>query len=186
MTKDEARQIATAINGALGSALDRMVKAPEPAKGNGDLPSSYKAGEIKAAVLADGISASSVLGSLPEAIYQQIKRRLLDECRVDPILLHLLTNSAPEMIVSIEPRTIDLNAGTLRGRLALLAAGGFFGEVRTQADANRELKRTGAEAHSGRLSEAFSQLVLDGFLTREENGFRLAPGAKITEKRITV
>jgi hypothetical protein len=31
-------------------------------------------------------------------------------------------------------------------------------------------------AHAGRLSEAFSALVIDGILTREGDGFRRAPG----------
>lgn len=179
ITRDDAKAITQAINGAIGSALDKLVAGPvNGAKFVGPGADYSTAQAIPA---AGPVPAAAVDF---EILYQKIKRRLVDEARVDPVLLHLLVNAAPELSITVEPRILELTDRTLKGRLAKLAAGGFFKTAQTQADTNRELKRTGAEAHTGRLSEAFTDLVNEGILTREASGFQLAPGVKVTQKAL--
>lgn len=192
MTQDEAKTIAhavsRAIDGALGKCLEQLSqptigKPPAMTRvtsANGDQHPGKALGEVVPMIPEKGTLDPQGF----EALYQKFKRRLLDECRVDPVLLHLLTKAAPEMVIEIEPRRIELEGSTLKGRIARLAAGGFFKAPKSQADTNRELARTGSLAHTGRLSEAFTALVQDGFLTREDDGFQIAPGATVTEKTI--
>lgn len=52
-----------------------------------------------------------------EALYQEFKTRILDDARIDPILLHILT-SRPEILVEVEPRIVRLDLSNLRGRVA--------------------------------------------------------------------
>jgi hypothetical protein len=187
MTKHEAQAIASAINGALGSVLGKLTQGePAPERKAGTTPLQGRPiddnGKIEFKRPPDAGKPADDF----EALYQRIKRRLIDECRVDPILLQLLTKSAPEVEIQIEPRIVRLDGTSLRGRIAILAKDGFFKTPRTQAETNRELRRTGAEAHSGRLSEAFTSLVNDGFLSREGDGFQLAPGVKFTGAALEV
>lgn len=120
-----------------------------------------------------------------EALYQAFKRRLIDECAVDPILLHLLT-ARPEIVVEVEPRTMTLEGSTLKGRLARLMAAKWFTDTRLTGQVKAELMRTGTEPNGGNLSTALSDFVRDGFLTRDGAGFRLAPGVEISEQQIKV
>jgi hypothetical protein len=149
ITKDEARLIISAIDGALGKVLERIsggnVAVP-PVTGKADARLSA----MTPPVTGPGADYSKATGgAVPvgddfEKLYQQIKRRLIDECRVDPILLQLLTSSAPELRIDIEPRVLELAESSLRGRIALLVASGFFDGPRTQADTIRELQRARA------------------------------------------
>lgn len=198
MTKHEAQMIASAINGSLGRVLGQLTAGDTVPAGKLDgsqkveIRHSINPTELDTKELAK-INTQTIAGLLGdngspafEALYQKIKRRLLDECRVDPILLHLLTSAAPEVMIEIEPRVETIAGDTLKGRILRLAKDGFFKQSRSQAETNRELRRTGPEAHSGRLSEAFSALVNDGYLTREGDGFQIAPGVKFTEKAAQV
>jgi hypothetical protein len=114
-----------------------------------------------------------------EALYQRVKARLLEDLRVDPIFVRLLA-AQPEIMLEIEPRRVALDASSLKGRICRLVADGFLDAPKKQADINRELGRTGAIAHTGRLSEAVSQLKIEGILTEESDGYRRAPGVKVT------
>jgi hypothetical protein len=188
MTKHEAQAIASAINGALGSVLGKLTQGePAPERKAGMTPLQGRPiddnGKIEFKRPPEAVTPAAMEF---EALYQRIKRRLIDECRVDPILLQLLTKSAPEVEIQIEPRIVRLDGTSLRGRIAILAKDGFFKTPRSQADTNRELRRTGAEAHSGRLSEAFTSLVNDGFLSREDDGYQIAPGVKFTGAALEV
>lgn len=119
-----------------------------------------------------------------EAIYHQIKNRLIDDLRVDPILLQLLAQR-PEIILEIEPQTITLDAKTLKGRIAMLLSAGWMKQPRATSAIRRELARTGADpGGGGTLSEKLRELQREGFLTSEGDGWTEAPGIKISEKTL--
>lgn len=185
--KNLARTLSHAFDAALGKALEQL---SQPAGKGLDRPFQKMNDDQKVGIKE--IAAAADTGLVPakgqldpqtfEAFYQKVKRRLLDECRVDPVLAHILASSGPEFIIDIEPQRLELKEDSLRGRIAILAARGFFATVKTQAETIRELKRTGTEPNSQRVSEAFASMVVDGFMTRESTGFQIAPGAKVTEK----
>lgn len=139
------------------------------------------------------IGAAGQAGAAPteaavdfEVFYQRFKRRLLDELKVDPVFVKLLA-SQPEIMVEIEPRVIEMDGASLKGRVARLMAGGFFKEARKSGAVRTELARTGTDPGSGgRLSEALAEYVAQGFLTREGEAYALAPGVKVSEKVLTV
>jgi hypothetical protein len=120
-----------------------------------------------------------------EKLYQQIKNRLLDDLRVDPVFVQILANVS-EIVVELTPRVVTLEGDSLKGRVARLIAGGFFNEPKRQGAARSELVRTGPDCNSGNLSRAMTEFVADGFLTRDGESFVKAPGVKVTEKLIGV
>lgn len=121
-----------------------------------------------------------------ETLYRAFKNRLIDELRVDPILLQLIAQR-PEIILEIEPQVLTLDGGTTRGRVARLIASGWFKTTRATGAARKELARTGPDpGGGGTLSDILSEMVRNGFLSREGDGYLEVPGLKITEKRIEV
>lgn len=119
-----------------------------------------------------------------EAIYQQIKRRLIDDCRIDPILLQLVTQR-PEMVVEVEPRIVQVDGATMKGRVARLLAAGWFKEGRTTYAVRMELSRTGNDpGGGGSLAGKLGELREEGFLVRDGEGWLAAPGLKVTERTI--
>jgi hypothetical protein len=121
-----------------------------------------------------------------EALYRKIKARLIEDGRVDPMLLQLIT-AQNEIVVEIEPRVVRLDGSTLKGRVARLMAQGWFASARTTSACRKELARTGTDpGGGGQLSDALGAYVRDGFLTREGDGYILAPGVKVREEEISV
>lgn len=119
-----------------------------------------------------------------EALYQVFKRRMIDDARVDPVLLHLLTKQ-PEIVVEVEPQIVTLDGTTLKGRCARLLASGWFTEPRTTSKTRGELARLGADpSGNDNLRKALADFRKMGFLTDEKDGWQIAPGVKVTEKRI--
>lgn len=119
-----------------------------------------------------------------EQLYRQFKNRLIEECAIDPTLLHLLT-TRPELVVEVERKELTLDGSTLRGRVARLIAGGWFDETRATAATRKELARTGSDpSGNNNLATALSQYRIDGFLVSEGDGWKRAPGIKVTETTI--
>ena len=117
-----------------------------------------------------------------EKLYQRIKARFIEEAKIDPVLLHLIA-AQPQVVVEVEPRVVEINASSLKGRLARMMAQGFFKEMVSSGEIRRELMRTGS-APGGTLARELTGLVNDGFITREGEGFRLAPGVKASEREL--
>lgn len=193
MKKHEAEKLIAVIR-ELAKDLeeDRPLKAGEvlPVRTSLDRPHQQMNPEQQRE--AARIQAAGIAGKIPteaavdfEVLYQKMKRRLLDELKVDPVFVKLLA-SQPEIMVEIEPRVIEMKANSLKGRIARLMAAGWFKGGKLTADIKRELVRTGSDPGGG-LSPALGDFVLDGFLTREGDGmYNLAPGVKATEKVLTV
>lgn len=191
MTAQDKRELVQALNGAIGQALDRWERG-RPAVGAQTAPASALDrphqplnADQKAETERIAAAASTSGGQDFEALYARIKRRLIDEARVDPVLLHLLTKGSPEMVVHIEPRIEEVTATTLRGRVARLMAAGWFAGARATSAVRKELARTGTDpGGGGTLGDVLSKYVVDGFLTRDGDGYLLAPGVKVTEHRL--
>lgn len=121
-----------------------------------------------------------------EKLYQAFKTRLIDEARIDPILLQLLT-TRPEIVVEVEPRVVTIDATKLKGRIARLIAQGWLAENRATSAVRYELARTGPDpGGGGRLSDTLGELLNEGFLVRAGDGWVRAPGVKVTERTLAV
>jgi hypothetical protein len=187
MKAHEAEELATGFR----RLLEKMVESDE--RRNGPAAASSKtganspdsrAGSSKAPDIAPAAS-ERITDAQVEKLYTQIKHRLLDDLRVDPVFVQLLANVS-EIVVELTPRVMTLDGDSLKGRVARLIAGGFFNEPKRQGAARSELVRTGPDCNSGNLSRAMTEFVADGFLTRDGESFVKAPGVKVTEKLIGV
>jgi hypothetical protein len=169
-----------------------ITKLAEPDGGKLDRPHQPYNAEQKAEI-AKIAAATEFPGPNPsaaavdfEVLYQKIKRRLLDDLKVDPVFVKLLATQ-PEIMVEIEPRVVEMEGSSLKGRIARLMAAGFFKDSKKSGTVRGELARTGSDPGSGgRLSEALNEYVNTGFLTREGDGYTLAPGVKVSEKVLEV
>ncbi len=118
-----------------------------------------------------------------EKLVRAVYARIVDQARIDPILLQLLI-ARPELEISIEPRVVAVDGSTLRGRIARLMAAGWFNTPRALFAVRKELARTGSDpGGGGTLGSTLSEFKRDGFLI-DEGGYVLAPGVKITEKEL--
>jgi hypothetical protein len=121
-----------------------------------------------------------------EKLYQAFKTRLVEEARIDPILLQILT-TRPEIVVEIEPRIVTIDGTKLKGRIARLIAQGWLAETRATSAVRYELARTGPDpGGGGRLSDTLGELLNEGFLVRAGDGWVRAPGVKVTERQLAV
>lgn len=108
--------------------------------------------------------------------YEEIKRRLMEEA---PGIIKLLATK-PEIEVTVQRQTVQMDGSSLKGRIARLIANGFYREGATQSRTRSELARTGPDVNSGNLSRALSDLVAQGFLTDEGRaGYKEVNGMKI-------
>lgn len=100
-------------------------------------------------------------------IYQYVRDRVLG----DPGILEILA-SKPELRVTVERRTLQVDGDTLRGHIALLIKAGFFAEP---ANANRvfkELQRRGAKVSIPNVYRECDALAQLGFLFKETAGYQ--------------
>jgi hypothetical protein len=190
LTRDEAHKVIEVIK--------TLVRDPEVDRVDGRQPGKTKlegrpinddgAAELRKVPVA-GNGAIDIRKLLEpeilEALFRAFKNRMIDELRVDPILLQLIAQQT-EMIVEIEPQLVTLEGSTLKGRVALLIARGWFDEQRATSAVRRQLASTGADpGGGGSLSDKLGELTREGFLERVGDGqYRKAPGIKITEKRL--
>lgn len=123
---------------------------------------------------ANGNGVKLVMGTDLDAIYREMKRRAEN----DPGILQLLA-AKPELRVTIEPKTIQITDGTLRGWLALLISKGFFAEPRNGNTAFNELQRQGRKVAKPNVYRELDTLAEWGFVTKEETGYQ-STGLKIT------
>lgn len=119
-----------------------------------------------------------------EDVYQYVKKRFIDEAKIDPVLLNLIMVQ-PEIILEFERRVETLDGSSIRGRVAKLIATGFFATARATGAIRKELARLGNDpGGGGGLGEQLSNLAKAGFLLREGDGWLVAPGIKITSKQL--
>jgi len=102
-----------------------------------------------------------------EQLYSFIVDRLQSEA---PALIKLATIK-PEIAVSVKRETIQLDTSTLKGRIALLLADGFFNERRGNKETCTELAQRGWPTAPPNVSTAFSELVQMGFLRKQADRY---------------
>lgn len=114
-----------------------------------------------------------------EALYQSIKRRLIQEAASDPAILRVLTRR-PEIEVVVEREVIEADGYTLRGRIARLIAEGFFDDAaRTAGDVFKELQSRGGKDAVPGVANELQYLTTLGFFTRDNKWYRLVPNSKV-------
>lgn len=123
-----------------------------------------------------GAQVGNLTGDQFELLYRQVKSRLIDECRLDPTLVQLLTTAPPEIIVNIEPRRLEIDGTSLKGRIARLLSKDFFGAGKRHGEVRKVLDNTGAQVNGGNLSTALKDFVRDGLLVTEGEVYFAAPG----------
>jgi len=114
-----------------------------------------------------------------EAIYQWIR----DRARRDPELLSLLV-SKPELRIKVERPVLELDGGSIGGRIGILITKKFFETPKTSQDVFRELVRIGhlspkAVKLGGKVGQEIGKLATLGFLTLEASGYQSVPEMKI-------
>lgn len=116
-----------------------------------------------------------------EELYQKFKARLLQEA---PALLKLLALQ-PEIDVTVERKVVPLDATSMKGRIAILIANGFLDSGKRNGEIVKELARTGPTANAGRVSEALSDLIAMGIVTRAAGDrYEKNPDAKVTKTAV--
>jgi hypothetical protein len=132
-----------------------------------------------AVVAAGAAPVSAPVSSDEEALYQRFKSRLMKEA---PKLIRVLATS-PEIDISTERETIEVDGKSLRGRMALLVLKGFFDEPNNASAAWTELKRTGKDPGKPNVYRECDKFVETGFLTKEADGYQAVTGMKSNIKK---
>ena len=115
-----------------------------------------------------------------EQLYQRFKERLIKE---EPVILKVLARKPQLVVEEAAPVTVTAEATTLRGRLALMIASGFFDTPKKAYAAFVELERVSFKTSKPNVYTECKNLASMGFLTLEGEGYLIAPGAKANIKR---
>lgn len=177
LTQHEAERLITVIRQFVATPAPEKGKLARVMEGNG------KAAKGSAPAPTEEPPRFDV-GDM-ETLYQAFKNRFIEDAKIDPVLLHLIT-SRPEMLIEVERRVVEIDGSKLKGRVARLMAAGYFENARTTGAIRNELARTGPDpGGGGQLSECLKGLTVEGFLTSESAGWKIAPGVKITERELS-
>lgn len=122
--------------------------------------------------------AAPGLNDLDDAAYRQLLTRLVNDAAKDPRLLKVLTQR-PELEVHVQRQVIDVDGGTLRGRIARLLADGLFDEAQTTSSVLGELSKRGFNTAPPNVSKELGELARMGFLTRDNKWYRAVPEMKV-------
>jgi hypothetical protein len=105
----------------------------------------------------------------------------------DTTLAQLL-NDIPEIEILSKRKRVELDASTLRGRLAYLIANGGFDAGLKASDVASKLKSIGAQTANANLARELKGLTTMGFLTMEGNTqattYKRVAGLKVTTRTI--
>lgn len=185
MNRQEADAIINTIRSFVdGGPVAQKTSIDRVPLGKGPLPDGKPGPAGDAAGNGPGSGSAGLTNDQIERLYQIFKARFIDDAKVDPVLLHLVT-TRPEMILEFERKIVSLDAKSMKGRVAQLIASGWFKEIRATSAVRRELARIGSDpGGGGTLSDQLSSLQRDGFLTREGDGWQVAAGIKITDKQL--
>lgn len=136
------------------------------------LPAPLKSLESAAPAMPAALAGPLVLD---DALYQEIKGRLAKEA---PGILKLLTVK-PEIEVTVERKTINLDETKPIGRVAKLIAEGFFDSPISPNAAHVELQRLGKGTSKPNVYTICDNLAAMGFLTKEASGYQAVEGMKV-------
>jgi hypothetical protein len=123
-------------------------------------------------------AAAGATPNIDDAVYRQLLARLVADAAKDPQLLRIIA-SKPELEVVVHRRVVEADADTLRGRIALLIADGFFDvEPRTGTYVESELRRQAFACSRPNVYRELDKIAADGFLTKENGGYKAVAGMK--------
>lgn len=109
-----------------------------------------------------------------DAIYAEIKRRAAG----DPGVLQILAEKT-ELRVRVQKRVLEMDGGTLQGRLAQMIASGWFDMVQNGNATWRELQRLGFKCAQPNVYRALDKLAEMGFVSKEGKGsYQATPNIK--------
>lgn len=110
-----------------------------------------------------------------------------EKCLKDPASATVLS-TVNEIEIKTKRKRVELDGDTLRGRIALMIAEGFFDGGKKLADAFAELRTRGVTTAGANLSRELKSLTTMGFLTSNGNtqatSYKRVPGLKITRTKI--
>jgi hypothetical protein len=118
-----------------------------------------------------------------EAIYRELKNRLIDDLRTDPILLKLIA-AQPELLIELDPQVVTIDGSSQKGRIAKLIANGFLDVAKRPGEIRNEAGKTGGDINGSNISTILSEFVSSGFLTREGDRYKRAPGLKVSQRAL--
>lgn len=81
-------------------------------------------------------------------------------------------------------RILEASDETLRGRLAILIAEGWFDEIKAGNAAHLELQRRGNGSAKPNVYRELDKLAADGFVTKEDGGYLVVAGMKINIREL--
>lgn len=155
----------------LDQILDLMITDREHAA------KAHKNGAGTTAVSAN-VPVGEVAGYVPpneDELYKRFKARLVKDA---PAILKVLTIK-PELEVTVERQTVQVDGKSLRGRLAQMIAQGWFDDTQSASAAYTELRRNGLSVAKPGVYKEMDNLAGIGIVTKEDGGYRVAPGAKV-------
>jgi hypothetical protein len=137
---------------------------------------SEQSREIFGVEVSDGDApdlATSLVDALREnaQLYQAIRHRLLKDAAVLRVLAE-----KPTIRVEVVRSVVEASGSTLRGRLALLVAEGFFKSAATGNAAYVELQRRAFSTAKPNVYRELDKLAELGFLTKEQGGYLAVAG----------
>lgn len=118
--------------------------------------------------------AAAPVNADEESLYQRFKARLMREA---PSILKVLGVS-PEIEISEERETIEVDGKSLRGQIAKLIVKGFFDAPTSGQATFNELKRLGVAVAKPSVYKECDKLNTLGFFTKEEEGYQTVPNMK--------
>jgi hypothetical protein len=142
--------------------------------------------EHKIGLIDDTLSApKSSAAQLKEAqVYAESLEPLAASLVGDEVAMSL-TRNVPVIDVTVRKYVIEADDSTLRGRLAVLIAQGFFDSAQTGNSAFNELQRRGAGSAKPNVYREMDKLAELGFVTKEPSGGYLSvPGMKVNVKEV--
>jgi hypothetical protein len=134
---------------------------------------------------AEGTPRASISAAAINGNYDGIYRYIVDRAarEKEPALVGLLVQH-PELMINVERKVISIDYETVPGAIAKLIADRFFDQPHNGYQTFLELQRRGRKCAKVTVNQALSQMAEMGFLTREEEGYRAAPGMKVTVKTL--
>ena len=115
-----------------------------------------------------------------DAMYERFKSRLIRDAERDPQLIAVIANR-PEIKMEIRKVAVQADTTNLSGRLAFMVGDGWFNEPKKAHPTMKEMVRRGWSHDVRHVSRALDKLAEDGVLTVETDGYKKAPGVKITK-----
>jgi len=166
------------VSEAAGETVLRLAPTVSPAGPLANRQSGEKTAE--ASSLRSASAAAFGNGHL-ETVWNYIVARAGKE--KPPALLKMLMERR-ELEIHFQPAVINIDYETVPGAIAKLIADKYFDQPHNGYQTFLELQRRGRKCAKVTVNQALSQVAEMGFLTREEEGYRAAPGMKVTVKTL--